>query len=165
MEKRPPVSVTPILRPARRLILRRGITAGDYFACCDEIGCGIWDTLTALPGRLDQTVFLLLPDFLLQPGTSRAAVGAEMPADYSGPVPDGCDVIDLPKQLYLCFQGAPYEQEDWYGHAHAEVDKAVADYREEQCGFRLARELAPELQFGSGCETGCRKLGPAAPLD
>ena len=31
--------------------------------------------------------------------------------------------------------------------------------------LRLAPELAPELQFGSGCETGCRKLVPAAPLD
>lgn len=162
---RPPVSVFPVLRPARRLILRRSVAARDYFSCCAEIGCDIRDTLTALSGRLDQAVFLLLPDCLIRPGTSRAAVGAEMPADYSGPVPDGCDVIDLPEQLYLCFQGAPYEQEDWYGHAHAEVDRAVADYREEQCGFRLAPELAPELQFGSGCETGCRKLVPAAPLD
>ena len=30
--------------------------------------------------------------------------------------------------------------------------------------LRLTPQLAPEPQFGSGCETGCRKLVPAAPL-
>ncbi|MGL5512945.1 MAG: helix-turn-helix transcriptional regulator, partial [Sporomusa sp.] len=34
-----------IERPARKLILKRGTKAADYFAYCEEVGCDVWGML------------------------------------------------------------------------------------------------------------------------
>ena len=76
------VTATPVTRPARRLVIRRGVTANDYFAYCAEIGCDIWDTLAALPGRLDDVSFVILPQSMAAEGKSLAGCAAEMPAGW-----------------------------------------------------------------------------------
>ena len=37
----------------------------------------------------------------------------EVAPDYSGPVPEGFDIIELPAARYLMFQGEPFEEEDF----------------------------------------------------
>ena len=39
------IFVQVVDRPARKLILKRGIKAEDYYAYCEEVGCEIWDVL------------------------------------------------------------------------------------------------------------------------
>ena len=158
------VTATLITRPARRLVIRRGIAAGDYFAYCEEIGCAIWDTLAALPGRLDSVAFVRLPPALAEAGKSLAGCAAEVPLDWDGALPDGCSLIALPAHEMLWFQGAPYEEESWYGHAHAEMPAAIAHYCPERYGIRFAYDEAPEFHYGTTARTGCRQLVPVARL-
>lgn len=41
-----------IERSARKLLLKRGITATDYFKYCEEVGCDVWALLTSVKEAL-----------------------------------------------------------------------------------------------------------------
>ena len=56
------VTATYITKPARKLIVKRGILATDYFSYCDVIGCDIWDELEQLLNRLDNISLAILLD-------------------------------------------------------------------------------------------------------
>lgn len=159
------VTATFITKPARRLIIRRGILSIDYFSYCEEIGCDIWAVLEKVPDRLDAVSFVVLPEFLVAPGTSKVGCAAEVPVDWRRPLPDGCDLIELAEHAMLWFQGAPYEDESWYGGAHAEMAAAVRGYRPELYGYRFAYDSAPEFHYGASPENGCRQLVPVAALN
>ena len=154
------VTVTIANKPDCKLILKRGVASEDYFAFCEEMGCDWWETLETIPGALDQVCFLLLPPQMSTPGTSKAAVALEMPADYSGEPPAGFELVDLPSCQYMWFQGAPYEDEGWYGYAHEEIDRAIANYQPERFGYAFAKELAPMFTYGASAATGCRTVIP-----
>ena len=53
--------------------------------------------------------------------------GVEAAKDYTGPVPEGFDVIDLPEADYLMFQGEPFAKED-YCEAIANLQQAMNNY-------------------------------------
>ncbi len=154
------VTATVITKPKRKLILKRGIKAADYFAYCDEVGCDIWDELKEIPDRLDTVALVILPDFLVKPNTSKACCAVEVPLDYNAPIPEGCDIIELSEHTMLAFQGAPYEDEDWYGGAHSEVASAVANYNPALYGYSFAYDTAPEFHYGTSAKDGCRQLVP-----
>ena len=158
------VTATFITKPACKLIIRRGILSIDYFSYCDEIGCGIWDTLEKVSHRLDKVSFVLLPGFLVAEGSSKACCAVEVPLDYNSSIPEGCEIIGLPEHTMLWFQGAPYEDENWYGGAHSEMYHAIQNYRPELYGFRFAYDLAPEFYYGTSAKDGCRQLVPAVSL-
>ena len=84
------VFVQVIDRPARKLILKRGIKATHYFGYCEEVGCDIWGILCSVKEALYEPIGMWLPKKFQRPGTSVYAQGVEMPADYSGEVPEGC---------------------------------------------------------------------------
>ena len=73
-----------IERPARKLILKRGFKAEDYFAFCEEVGCDIWGILESIKGALYESIGLWLPEGMRKPGTSEYCQGVEVPADFSG---------------------------------------------------------------------------------
>jgi len=100
-----------IERPARKLILKRGFKAEDYFAYCEEVGCDIWGILESIKGALHESIGLWLPENMRKPGTSEYCQGVEVPVDFSGAVPDGFDLIDLPACKYMVFHGEPFEDE------------------------------------------------------
>jgi len=161
MKKTPrTVTVTVIEKSPRKLILKRGRTSADYFAYCAEMGCDAWEILETVPGALDKPVFLELPPGMVAPGTSRAACALEVPADFDGEIPEGFDVIDLSACHYLWFNGAPYEDESWFGHAHEELGRVIAGYRPEVCGYEFAPDLAPHFHYGTSAATGCREMLP-----
>ncbi len=149
MEKKPAahtVFVQVIERPERKLILKRGVRAEDYFAYCEEVGCEVWGLLCSVREALYEPVGLWLPDGLIRPGTSRYAQGVEVPADYGGQVPEGLEMISLPPCRMMVFQGPPYEDER-FEEAISDLWVAMKTYNPELYGFRWADEDAPRFQM------------------
>ena len=160
-------TVTIVEKSARKLLLKRGIAARDYFALCAEIGCDSWEALEAFSSVnevLDRVSFVKLPPHMIKPGTSVAVFALEISDDYNGVVPEGFEIIDLPNFTYMWFQGAPYEDEDWYGHAHAEMSRTIEGYKPELYGYEFARDEAPSYNYGASAATGVREMLPVRRL-
>ena len=100
-------------KPKRKVILKRGKTARGYMEYCEEVGCDIWGLLVSMKSLCGEPVCLWLPEEYIIPGTSEYVQGVEVSEDYSGEIPDGFDVIDLPKAQYLMFQGEPFKEEEY----------------------------------------------------
>jgi hypothetical protein len=89
------VFVQVIERPERKLILKRGKNAKDYFEYCEEVDCDIWGLLLSIKEALYEPAGLWLPEKFRPAGTSRYAQGVEVPIDYDGAVPEGLEIIGL----------------------------------------------------------------------
>ncbi len=100
-----------IERPARKLLLKRGTKAEEYFAYCEEVGCDVWGVLTSVKDALYEPAGFWLPRKLRPAGTSTYVLGVELPSSYAGAVPEGYEVIDLPPATMMVFQGEPYDDE------------------------------------------------------
>lgn len=135
-----------IERPARKLILKRGIKAEDYFAYCEEVGCDIWGILESVKGALYESVGVWLPEGMRKPGTSEYCQGVEVPADFSGKIPEGFDVIDLPACKYMVFHGEPFEDEK-FCEAIDTVWDAIERYDPKLYGWEWAKEAGPRFQL------------------
>jgi len=139
-------------RPARKLILKKAATADDYFSYCEEVGCGInndsaaWDILSEIKDALYEPVGLWLPENMRPAGTGVYAHGVEVPADYSGEIPDGFDVIDLEPCQLLVFQGEPYNDENFEDAIGICVER-ICKFNPEVYGYKFAPELAPRMQL------------------
>jgi hypothetical protein len=163
-ESKRTVTVTVVEKPVCKLILKRGIKSADYFAYCEEIGSDPWEILDAVANTLDKSVYLELPESMIMPGTSKAACGVEVSADFCGEIPEGFEIIDLPAFLYMWFQGAPYEDDHWFGAAHEEMARAVANYKPELYGYEFAEDCAPHFHYGTSAASGCREVIPVRRL-
>lgn len=134
MEKVKNVFVQAVEKPARKVIIKRGIKADDYFPYCEEVGCDVWGLLMSIKSLEGEPVCLWLPDAYRTPGTSEYVQGVEVDVDYSGPVPEGFDVITLPEADYLMFKGEPFEEED-YCQAIEEIRDAAGKYDPSTAGY------------------------------
>lgn len=133
--------------PARRLILKRASAAAtDYFTFCADVGCDVWGVLTSIPGAIREPLGLWLPPALRTPGTGEYAQGVEMPADYTGSVPEGYDTLDLPACTMMVFQGEPYANMDFMS-AIAQVQQKIAAYDPTLYGFTWAPDNQPRFQM------------------
>jgi len=140
------VFVQVIERPARKLILKRGIKATHYFEYCEEIGCDVWGVLSSIKEAIYEPIGMWLPESLRKPGTSIYAQGVEVPENYSGEVPDGFDLIDLPPCKMMVFQGQPYDDEK-FQEAIGELWEVMKNYNPEMYGFKWADEDGPRFQL------------------
>lgn len=140
------IFVQVVERPARKLILKRGIKAADYYAYCEEVDCEIWDVLTGIQHALYEPIGMWLPVNLRTPGTSEYAQGVEMPLDYAGPIPEGCDCIDLPPCKMMIFQGQPFDDAD-FEQAIGSFWETIKNYNPEIYGFKWADEDGPRFQL------------------
>jgi AraC-like DNA-binding protein len=140
------VFVQVIERPARKLILKRGKQAKDYFEYCDETGCDIWGLLCSVKEALYEPIGVWLPESLRPAGTSVYAQGVEVPEDYSGEIPEGFEIISLKPCKMMIFQGPPYEEED-FGSAIADLWEVMKAYAPELYGFEWADEDGPRFQL------------------
>ncbi|MDR1464371.1 MAG: helix-turn-helix domain-containing protein [Oscillospiraceae bacterium] len=154
------VTVTPIERPTRKLILKRAIHSTDYWTLCEEIGCDWEGIFNSIPEKIDLFRYCQLPPNLVTPGTCPVAFGVEVPLDYAKPLPEGCDVMELPPCTLLYFQTVPYEDPNGFGVAHEMMERAFDAYRPEMYGWAWAPELAPLYVFSATPETGARKAVP-----
>lgn len=128
------VFIQVIHKPERKVICKRGVKAGDYFPYCEEVGCDVWGLLWSMDSLCGEPVCLWLPERFKKPNTSTYVQGVEAEKDYTGPVPEGFDVIDLPAADYLMFQGEPFAEED-YSEAIATVQQAMNGYDPSIIGY------------------------------
>ena len=139
------VFVQLIRKPRRKVILKRGVKAEDYFAYCGEVGCDVWGVLTSMDSLCGEPVCLWLPEQYRTPGTSVYVQGVEAAEDYAGQIPEGFDVIELPEGEYLQFQGEPFREED-YCEAIRAVEQAMDRYDPTVIGYRWD-DTAPRIQL------------------
>ena len=97
----------------RKVIIKRGKEATEYFKYCEEVGCDVWGLLCSMKAISGEPVCLWLPKNYIKAGTSEYVQGVEVAMDYAGEIPDGFDVIELPKCKYIMFQGEPFEEENF----------------------------------------------------
>ena len=121
------VFIQTIAKPARKVIIKRGVAATDYFAYCEEVGCDVWGLLQSIKSIIGEPVCLWLPKKYIASGTSEYVQGVEVPTIYNGITPDGFDVIELPAANYLMFKGEPFAEKD-YCAAIEEVQTAITKY-------------------------------------
>ena len=140
------IFVQAVDRPIRRLILKRGRQADNYFPYCAEVGCGVWDTLCGIKGALYEPVGMWLPDNLRPADTSVYAQGVEVPLDYDGPIPAGFEVLPLPPCKMLVFQGPPYRDED-FGDAITTLRREMEAYDPGLHGYAWDDAAAPRIQL------------------
>ena len=140
------VFVQVIERPARKVLLKRGITADEYFKYCEEVGCDIWSILCSVKEALYEPVGMWLPKHLIKEGTSKYVQGVELPLDYNNVIPEGFELIELPPSTYMVFQGEPYDDEN-FEEAIEEVQESIHKYNPEVYGYEWAPEAAPAFQL------------------
>jgi len=102
-----------IERPARKVLLKRGKKAAEYFVYCEEVGCDIWSVLSSVKEAMYETIGMWLPKHLIREGTSQHVQGVEVPLDYANVVPEGYELIELPSCSMMVFQGEPYDDTDF----------------------------------------------------
>ena len=121
-------------KPERKVIIKRGKEATEYFKYCEEVGCDVWGLLCSMKAISGEPVCLWLPKNYIKAGTSEYVQGVEVAMDYAGEVPDGFDIIELPKCKYIMFQGEPFEEEN-FGEAIYQVWDAIKKYNPESIGY------------------------------
>ena len=121
------IFIQVIDKPARKVIVKRGIHANDYWSYCEEVGCDIWGLLQSIKSISGEPICLWLPERYQLPQTSQYVQGAEVPLEYDDVIPNGLDIIELPASKYLMFQGEPFNEED-YCEAIELVQSAIKKY-------------------------------------
>ena len=101
------IFVQVIERPARKVLLKRGVKARDYFGYCGEVGCDVWGVLVSVKEALYEPAGFWLPAKLRPEGTSEYVQGVELPSDWAGTVPEGFEVADFGPAMMMVFQGEP----------------------------------------------------------
>lgn len=140
------VFIQVVERPARKLILKRGVEASEYFGYCKEVGCDVWDVLSDVKAALHEPMGMWLPENMRKPGTSEYVQGVEVAADYDGGVPEGFEVIDVPACKLMVFQGQPFEDEN-FEEAIGDLRRVIQQYDPKINGFQWAEEQAPRFQL------------------
>ena len=133
-------------RPERKLLLKRSKAATEYFAYCEEVGCDVWGILISVKEALYEPVGCWLPANLRPAGTGEYAQGVEVPFDYSGEIPEGFDLIDLPACKMMIFQGEPYQDED-FEKAITNMWAHIPKFNPLIYGYAWADEAAPRMQL------------------
>ena len=145
--KKPDTVFVQILdRPARKMIIKRAKKATHYFEYCEEVGCDVWDQLTAIPNAIQEPLGMWLPDSLRSPGTSEYVQGVEVTLDFDGEVPEGFEVTTLPACKMMVFQGPPFEDKD-FEQAISSLWDVMASYKPETYGFTWADDAGPRFQL------------------
>ena len=156
------VFVQLMRKPARKVIIKRGVKAEDYFPYCEEVGCDVWGILTSMDSLCGEPVCLWLPAAYKKPNTSTYVQGVEVEPDYDGAIPEGFDVITLPEAEYLSFQGEPFREED-YCDAISAVQSAMRKYDPSLIGYEWD-ETNPRIQLEPRGERGYIELRAVRPL-
>ena len=146
------VFIQVIHKPRRKVIMKRGIKADNYFDYCGEVGCDVWGMLLSMDSLCGEPVCLWLPEQYKLPETSTYVQGVEVAEDYDGVIPEGFDVITLCETDYLMFQGEPFDEED-YCNAICAVQTAMDRYEPSVIGY-CWDDLSPRIQLEPRGERG-----------
>ena len=152
------VFIQIVEKPARKVVIKRGKAATEYFQYCEEVGCDVWGLLCSMKSINGEPVCLWLPEQYIKEGTSEYVQGVEVPLDFDGQIPEGFDVIELPKCKYLLFQGEPFEEEN-FGEAIQQVWDAIKKYNPESIGY-VWDDSNPRIQLEPVGTRGYMELHP-----
>lgn len=156
MENLQNIFVQVIQNPKRKVIIKRGIHAKDYFEYCAEVSCDVWGMLMSMDSLCAEPVCLWLPEACQKPETSVYVQGVEVDFDYSGTIPEGFDLISLPEAEYLAVQGEPFKEED-YAQAILSVQYSLEHYDPAIIGYEWDSEN-PRIQLEPRGERGYIEL-------
>jgi len=140
------VFIQVVERPTRKVLLKRGIKATEYFAYCEEDGCDVWSLLSSVKEAMYEPIGMWLPKHLIKEGTSQYVQGVELPLNYCNDIPDGYEIIELPPCKMMVFQGETYEDEDFMEEI-SDVWETIEKYDPTIYGFEWAVEEAPRFQL------------------
>ena len=152
------IFIQVIEKSARKVIIKRGIKANEYFSYCEEVGCDVWGLLTSIKSISGEPVCMWLPKRLRKPVTNEYVQGVEVESDFSGSVPEGFEIIDLPAAKYLLFRGEPFAEED-YEQAIGEIWNAEKKYDPAFIGYEWDADN-PRIQLEPRGERGYIELVP-----
>ena len=152
------VFIQVIKKPERKVIIKRGIKADEYFSYCNEVGCDVWGLLKSIKSISGEPVCLWLPKDMRKPVTNEYVQGVEVEPDYDGIVPEGFEVIDLPSAEFLLFRGEPFDQED-FERAITEIWDAEKKYDPAFIGYEWD-DRNPRIQLEPIGERGYIELVP-----
>lgn len=138
-------------RPKRKLLLKRGIKATDYFEYCEELGCHDassepWEVLCKVKEALNEPAGCWLPQSMIKEGTSEYVHAVEVPFDYKGDIPEGFELLDLEACKMLVFQGEPYNDEE-FGNAIGALWQRIEKFNPEVYGYEYDYSIAPRMQL------------------
>lgn len=156
------VFVSLLEKPQRKVIIKRGVKADDYFAYCEEVGCDVWGLLSSMDSLCGEPVSLWLPKKYVLPNTSTYVQGVETAMEGECQVPEGFDVIELPKAQYLAFQGEPFKEED-YEKAILALRYSMDRYDPRVIGYEWDDE-SPRIQLEPRGERGYIELRAVKPV-
>lgn len=156
MENMQSVFVQLVRKSRRKVILKRGIQAKDYFDYCAEVSCDVWGILMSMDSLSGEPVCLWLPEKYREPNTSVYVQGVEALPDDEVKIPDGFDIIELPEAEYLVFQGEPFREED-YCQAILAVQHSMNQYDPTLIGYVWDDEN-PRIQLEPKGERGYIEL-------
>ncbi len=152
------VFITVIEKPERKVIIKRGIKATEYFEYCAEVGCDVWGILKSMKSISGEPVCLWLPKKYQELNTSEYVQGIEVDINYNGVVPSGMDVINLPKSKYIMFQGEKFEEED-FEDAIITLKESILKYDPKILGYKYDLDN-PRIQLEPIGERGYIELLP-----
>lgn len=158
-----PVFVQVVERPARKVLLRRGAKATEYFEYCEEVGCDVWGVLTSVKEALYEPIGMWLPGRLIKSGTSQYVQGVELPLDYDKPVPEGYEITEFEPCKMMVFQGPPFEDDD-FGEAIGDMWEMMKAFDPTLYGYEWADEDAPRFQLAPMGYRGYIEARPVRPL-
>lgn len=75
MEEVKNVFIQVVEKPARKVIIKRGREAKDYWKYCEEVGCDVWGLLTSIKSVGGEPVCLWLPPAVYQAWYLRICAG------------------------------------------------------------------------------------------
>jgi len=140
------IFVQVIERPSRKVLIKRGKKATDYFQYCEEVGCDVWAVLSSVKEAMYEPIGMWLPKHLIKEGTSQYVQGVEVPLDYTNDIPDGYELIELPPCKMMIFQGEPYNDDNFMDEI-GEVWNHIEKFDPTIYGYKWAAETAPRFQL------------------
>ena len=139
------VFIQVIEKPKRKVIIKLGKAATEYWKYCEEVGCDVWGVLVSMKSLCGEPVCLWLPKEYIKSGTSEYVQGVEVSEDYSGDIPEGFEIIEFPASKYLMFQGEPFKEED-YEQAIMDIWESEKKYDPAIIGYQWD-DLNPKIQL------------------
>ena len=151
MEKVQSIFIQVIHKPERKIIVKRGVKATDYFSYCEEVGCDVWGLLISMDSLCGEPVCLWKQgQYYMQ--------GVERDVNDASPIPDGLEAVMLPEGDYLMFQGEPFAEEN-YREAIGALMEGMQRYNPSILGYQWD-DTRPDIQLEPRGERGYIHLRP-----
>lgn len=151
MEQVQSVFIQVIHKPERKIIVKRGVKATDYFSYCEEVGCDVWGLLMSMDSLCGEPVCLWKQgQYYMQ--------GVERDVNDASPIPEGLEAVILPESDYLMFQGEPFAEEN-YREAIGALMEGMQRYNPSILGYQWD-DARPDIQLEPRGERGYIHLRP-----